>query len=479
MTAALSTRVCCAIARIRVAISPRLPSHSFPSLKSMILSSIRQAPLAWAAAGIVAAAGCTDRRNDCQSRADCMDSGIGGGSLGGQTHSGGVDQAGAGAGASSDPGPDQGGLAGQAGESTTLPCNGACSAPTPVCSPSKNLCLECVTDAHCVADRPACSAAGNCVECTISSHCSGTKAVCKPDSNRCVECATNGDCATVTNRHVCDPATNQCVGCLQNADCASLRSSPFCLQAENTCVGCLENADCRNSAASYCSRLTNSCEACELDVDCAHIEGKGACSAGVCVQCSTSNDQACVLDGIGYSCNPKSNSCTQTRKHSVALCGACVADSECQSEGIVARCVPMTFGPNRVPRGNYCLRAVSSGCEQPFGSTLVMTLTAVSASGAPSDDYCGIDQGSVTCEAIRDMQDPSNSIRCTNPNTNLADDDLCGCSRNPVSGVCEGPGDGGLCREINGANRCTIQCGDGSQCTTGRGCTSKSPAYCG
>ncbi|HMA95546.1 MAG TPA: hypothetical protein VKP30_22810 [Polyangiaceae bacterium] len=139
----------------------------------------------------------------------------------------------------------------------------------------------------------------------------------------------------------------------------------------------------------------------------------------------------------------------------------------------------MTFGPNHVPRGSYCLPVAANGCEQPFGSTLVMTVTAESASGAPSAEYCGIDQGLVTCEAIRDMQDPSNSIRCTNPNTNLPDDGLCGCPRNPITGSCEGPGEGGLCRDINGANRCTIRCGDGSQCTTGRGCTSKSPAYCG
>jgi hypothetical protein len=107
-----------------------------------------------------------------------------------------------------------------------------------------------------------------------------------------------------------------------------------------------------------------------------------------------------------------------------------------------------------------------------------MKITAVSASGAASDDYCGVNQEITSCEAIRDLQDPSDTIRCSNP-SGVATDNLCGCHRD-VNGACTDIGTGGLCRSINGANRCTIQCSDGFECTGARTCVdTDSPKFCG
>jgi hypothetical protein len=198
--------------------------------------------------------------------------------------------------------------------------------------------------------------------------------------------------------------------------------------------------------------------------------------ANQCVACTVSNETACGSN----SCNPKTNVCTSTAKNSVALCGACTADSECKIGGAttIARCISMTFGPSATLRGGYCLEAVSSGCDKPYGSTSLMKLTAVSASNAASTDYCGINQELVTCEAIRDMQDANDTIRCTNSSTSQPDDTLCGCTRNS-SGTCIDAGKGGLCRSINSANRCTIQCGNGTDCSSSYTCISPAPNYCG
>jgi hypothetical protein len=136
----------------------------------------------------------------------------------------------------------------------------------------------------------------------------------------------------------------------------------------------------------------------------------------------------------------------------------------------------MTY--NGTAHGKYCLEAVSSGCDKPFGSTSVMKVTTVSISGAAVDDYCGINQELVTCEAIRDMLDFDDKTRCGNA-SGVATDSLCGCHRDST-GTCTDAGTGGLCRSINGANRCTIQCGGGAECSSNYTCnTAETPKYCG
>lgn len=317
---------------------------------------------------------------------------------------------------------------------------------------------------------------------SCSGSCAGATSICNEATGKCVGCITSSMCAGIPGKPLCDPANNVCIGCLTALDCAQTPSTPSCHPTSKECVGCLSNAQCTLPGASRCDAATNACAPCSADSDCSHVAGKNVCNAGVCVACTVSNEAPCVQNGVEYSCNPKLNECTRTVKRTVPKCGACVADSECQSQPgvMVARCIPMSFGPTGTPRGSYCLETVATGCEQPYGSTLVMTINAGSVSGAPADAYCGIKQESVTCEAISDMQDPTNTIRCTNPLTNQPDDTLCGCQRDPVSGQCLDAGKGGLCREINGAYRCTIPCDGGSNCRGDYACTAKTtPQYCG
>ncbi|MGC4068856.1 MAG: hypothetical protein QM784_30270 [Polyangiaceae bacterium] len=372
-------------------------------------------------AGALVLYGC-DTKVTCEDNENCPAGGSA--SLGGSSSRGGKSSVG---------GESGGGGATSAGgtTSTTAPCNGSCSGSTPVCNET---------------------------------------------SNKCVACLANTDCKDAT-KSVCNKTTFECVGCLASSDCSKDATKPVCDLAKTTCVGCLGNTDCSTATASRCDTASNSCTACQADSDCSQIAGKGVCSAGTCVQCTPEKETACGAN----SCNPKTKTCTSTARNSVGLCGACLADSECATgTGVtVARCIDMTFGSSAAPHGSYCLEAVSSGCEQPFDSTSVMKITKESVSGAPVADYCGVNQERVTCEAILDMKDASNTIRCTNPTSTQPDDTLCGCPRD-ASGKCTEPGKGGLCRAIGSQNRCTIQCGSGGQCASGYTCISlDTPNYCG
>jgi hypothetical protein len=202
---------------------------------------------------------------------------------------------------------------------------------------------------------------------------------------------------------------------------------------------------------------TNSCVSCLLDADCKDIAGKGVCSSGTCVQCTPTNEKACNNDL--NSCNPKTKECTTTAKGSVDVCKACLADSECVGGNLAApisRCVPMTFGPTAVAHGNYCLqRRASQACAPP----LAVLVSAVSASGTPAEDYCGLSQSTTTCEAVLDMK--ASKVCPT------GDDDQCGM------------GLGGVCKLSSSTSdyRCTIPCSETVQCTSVRTC-SGTPSYC-
>lgn len=337
--------------------------------------------------------------------------------------------------------------AGTAGTAPAVPCGGNCPESTPVCNVETQECVACLDDSTCGNAMPACRVADHsCVACTENRHCSGVTTI-------------------------CDTTTNTCVACLDDSACEG--TTPLCKLETRTCVGCLESKDCPTATAARCDATANSCAPCTTNADCVNISGKAVCSDGTCVQCTAQDETACGTT----SCNPATAQCTSTPRGSVARCGACLADSECATNaGVsVSRCVPMTF--NGIAHGNYCLESVASGCDKPYGSSSQMRVTAASLSGAPSEDYCGINQLYVTCEAIRDMQDPEDKIRCGDAQ-GAPDDILCGCQRTET-GSCDVPGEGGLCRSINGALRCTIACSGGAECTSDRTCdTTSSPSVC-
>lgn len=462
--------------------------------------------------------GCSNAAKDCQYTLTCGNpsGGSSGGTAVGGGGTGGVASGGTPAAGGS---PSSGGV-------SSLPCNVTCSGATPICEETTHQCVACAKDTDCPTSAPACSSSHVCVPCTANTHCSGLKPACNTATNTCVACTEDGNCSGATpvckttdgdagaerdagaatdagtaptlnicvecltstdckdlTKPVCDTTANACVGCLASTDCKDA-SKPQCNTAAKTCVACLSNNDCKTAGASKCDNTANTCLPCTADADCTQMSSKKACLTGVagqanqCVACTVSNETACIVGTVANSCNPKTNLCTSTPKGSVNLCGACVADSECTNGvgTILARCISMTFGPSAAPHGNYCLAAVSSGCTQPFSYTSVTKVTSVSASGAASTDYCGIIQKLATCEAVRDMIDASDTIRCTNTTTSQPDDTLCGCPRNAL-GICTSAGQGGLCRAIGTQNRCTIQCGGGSDCPSGYGCISPEPNY--
>jgi hypothetical protein len=305
--------------------------------------------------------------------------------------------------------------AGAAGAAGSDPCDGSCRGPTPVCDP----------------------ATADCVECTKSSHCGGSTPVCDTDSGTCVQCTAADTTACDGDTPVCDTSASQCVACNAASDCTSAGA-----------------ARCHDHA----------CVACSTNEDCAHLTGTPLCDAGTCVQCTPADESACG----DYSCNPATNSCTETPRGSVATCEPCLADSECvggdQSDP-EKRCIPMNF-QGTARDGGFCLKRFSAGCDQPYK----VPLTEVSLSGAPSEAYCGIDEAVTRCEAVLDLL---HSRACPD-----GLDSSCGCHRDE-NGNCLDAGLGGLCRTVDMvSNQCTFPCDADNRCLPSLACSDSAPKYC-
>jgi hypothetical protein len=268
--------------------------------------------------------------------------------------------------------------------------------------------------------------------------CSGAKPVCKQSTDTCVECLKDGNC---------DDAT------------------PFCDTTKNVCVACLDNEDCESPTASKCDG--GQCVGCGEKADCSHIDGKVACdtSASECVECTVGDESPCGTK----SCSPVSQECTSTERGSIANCKPCLADSECaggDQPDPDYRCVPMEFKGSPRP-GGFCLRRVSKTCARPY----MIAINAESLSGAPSENYCGIDEANVRCEAVLDLEA---SRTCTGTQS----DEQCGCPRDEEFN-CTEPGQGGLCRDfVTADDRCTYQCGVDDDCPTGKSCLGVPTKFC-
>jgi hypothetical protein len=260
---------------------------------------------------------------------------------------------------------------------------------------------------------------------------------------------------------ICDEATRTCVECLEHDDCPTAQKSK-CDEA-NTCVECLDaTTDCVSAAASRCD--SGACVKCVSNADCEHVAGKGVCDAGNCVACTVADDAACGTK----SCNPATKACTQTAKGTVANCKPCVADSECVGGNQAdpdARCVPMEFQGN-LRQGGFCLRRGVKTCSRPY----TIAISAKSLSGATAENYCGIDQANVRCEAVLDLEESRTCQGLT--------DSACGCARDN-DGKCTNAGEGGLCRDFAVLeDQCTYQCGANNHCPTGFNCLGSPTKYC-
>lgn len=279
---------------------------------------------------------------------------------------------------------------------------------------------------------------------------------------------------------VCPPAKPVCLNETECVQCAGGEDEDkYCTDRDqvcdvenHVCVDCLTNAQCAAPDASRCNIDDNECAPCRTNEDCDGVEGLAEtgniCDDGLCVQCTPETEAAACPNNT--SCNPRTNTCTDTIVGSLLVCDECVADSECGDDGEPSdayRCVPMYYPTDQTRFPNdetgFCLKTTDGGCERPYAITLFDrgTLSEPSSNG----DYCGINEALTTCPAV----------------AALVADERC---PNGTDEECE---PGGICRQVgNLQNRCTYFCSDVVECkeapVPGSTCGSSgsdSDKYCG
>jgi hypothetical protein len=235
-----------------------------------------------------------------------------------------------------------------------------------------------------------------------------------------------------------------CVECSMENSTQCTVDAPICDPENFECVGCVTSSDCNDADEARCDTDTNECVGCEGMADCESIADLPACNSGTCVECTPESENT---DCDGTSCNPATLTCTDTTLASRQTCETCLADSECIENH---RCVAMTYKGVRHPDSNtgFCLKSsvLGGSCTNPYR----IVISRTSLSGAPEDDYCGINEGLSICEAVRallkdDPCDPANgNADCPQPSEH---DDV------------------GLCKELPGmVDTCTYQCSSIVEC---------------
>jgi hypothetical protein len=288
-------------------------------------------------------------------------------------------------------------------------------------------------DAGCTSDQQCPSAAPHCL------------------GGACLPCNAASDCARFPATPACGPK-GACVACTSDHKQLCTGATPACETATNSCVACTADSDCQSETKASC-QSDHTCGLCTEDADCARF-GK-VCNArnGACVQCRPEseetdcrNDKSCdakTADCAGTACDPTKLTCTNKQRGTVPTCTACVADSECVTDH---RCIPMTYGGDgsQEQLGGFCLKRSAVTCAKPF-TTLV---SRPSASGAPIDEYCTIDETLTTCDAVLLFD-----------KAKLCDSDAsCGTK-------------GAICSSIKPLPQaCTYKCGSNFQCYDGYQC---------
>ena len=132
----------------------------------------------------------------------------------------------------------------------------------------------------CPADRPLCSDARECIQCTAD------------DATYCTDQGL-----------LCDEGTSSCIGC----SATGIAPTPTKAQCDNNiCVPCTEQGQCKG------------------------IEGisaaQSACADGVCVRLHPETEtETCAGP---RTCNPATNECTDVFVGSLEVCEECVSDSQ-------------------------------------------------------------------------------------------------------------------------------------------------------
>ncbi len=312
-------------------------------------------------------------------------------------------------------------------DSGTIRCGTGCPVGF-TCDQARDACV-CNDDTACA---PGVCVTGQCVECRSAADC-GEDLYCV--ANACVACRSERDCDT-ESASFCNAGT--CEPCQTSEQCAHLGDAPLCVSG--VCGACATNADCADASASFCDPTTLTCEPCSTNADCGHLSGTGICDAGECVECLDDDETtraACVVNGVGRSCDPTTRTCTDTEVESVGLCNSCVTQSECR---VGLGCIETTFRDSNdqvTPVGSYCLRE-----QSPDGSCgRVFQPTQETPVGRDVDGgYCTLPPGLTTCEVFQRFG------RNCNDDTSCTDDSGLG---NPVCG---------------GNSRCTYACATSDQC---------------
>ena len=210
-------------------------------------------------------------------------------------------------------------------------------------------------------------------------------------------------------------------------------------------MACLSDTDCDQPTAARCD--AGACVGCDMSEQCAGIGMTNVCDTATttCVECLATTDCASM-----QSCNLLTNQCTPTPEPALRTCDACTNDDQCPADH---RCIRMQYmGVDRDP-GWYCMREFNmvGDCERPFLSAL---MDRMSINGAAEQTYCGIDESTVSCEAVRALQD---SVACP-------------------GGVADCMADGARCETVGLApNQCTYSCGVHNNCPLTINCNT----YCG
>jgi hypothetical protein len=185
----------------------------------------------------------------------------------------------------------------------------SCSGAKPVCGWS-GTCETCKEDIQCPEATPACLEDGTCAQCSSgnSTACLNTNTpLCDPSTNVCVGCITDDDCYG-SNKIICDSATKQCRECNSDADCPS--SAPAC-QPSGLCGECsTSNLTKCVAPLSICEPTSGTCVNCVQDTDCTEDNPYCDTQANYCRQCL--KDEHCprerpFCDLSGYYCTGESS----------------------------------------------------------------------------------------------------------------------------------------------------------------------------
>ncbi len=207
---------------------------------------------------VLASSACSHIADDCETTSTCPSaagnagstkggsSGTAGSKAGGSAGTANAGEGGSAIGGSSSAG--NGGstspVAGDAGTGgiggvANVPCDGACTAPNPICDVPSDTCVECLEEGDCAAGaKKKCdTTAKACVECLAATDCGDAKTA-KCDGGACVKCTSNDDCAHVAGKTVCDTAAGECVECTGTdyASCGLSMGTPLvCDSLKRTC----------------------------------------------------------------------------------------------------------------------------------------------------------------------------------------------------------------------------------------------------